>query len=156
MEITVHLLVLVIIGIVCLIIGLFIGLNNTRVFKKELKNLKKHLHTQMEINALGTETQKKEIEKLKKRIENLQSTLTTLNAKTSTEEKRMLLLYDRAIHLMYEKAPGFATSWEMILKEAQAELDNADDGTIKFTKKIIRPSLFKKAKSFIENLDNSE
>ncbi len=154
MEITIHLLVLVILAMVCLLIGLFIGSNNTKILKKELKNLKKHLHSHMEINAIGTETQKKEIEKLKKKIGNLQSTLTTLKAKTSTEEKRMLLLYDRAIHLMYEKAPGFATSWEMILKEAQAELDKADDGTIKFTKKIIRPSLFKKAKSFIGNLDN--
>jgi predicted nucleic acid-binding Zn-ribbon protein len=128
------------------------GVSKRRALKKENESLKNHLHNQMEINAKGAETQNKDIEKLKKRNENLQTTLATLKAKTSTEEKRMLMLYDKAIHLMYEKAPGFAASWEMILKDAQDELDKADDGSEKVTKKIIRPSLLNKAKTFITNV----
>lgn len=156
MEINASLLVGLAIGLIGVIIVWLGGLGKRRSLSKELKELKKHLNNQMEINAKGTETQKKEMEKLKKKNENLQATLATFKAKTSTEEKRMLLIYDKAIHLMYEKAPGFATTWEIIIKEAKDELDMADDGSEKLTKKIIRPSLFSKAKSLLTNQDNNE
>jgi hypothetical protein len=152
METKTTIVVAVVVWLATIIIVWLNGVSKRNALKKENESLKKHLHNQMEINAKGAEAQNKDVEKLKKRNENLQTTLATLKAKTSTEEKRMLMLYDKAIHLMYEKAPGFAASWEMILKDAQEELDKADDGTQKFTKKIIRPSLLNKAKTFIGNI----
>lgn len=152
METKTGVVIAVVVWLATIIIMWLNGISKRSSLKKEVESLKKHLHNQMEINSKGTESQKKEMQKLKKKIENLQTTLATLKGKTSTEEKRMLMLYDKAIHLMYEKAPGFAASWEMILKDAQEELDKADDGSEKVTKKIIRPSLLNKAKTMIENL----
>jgi len=120
------------------------GIGKRRAIAKELKELKKHLHNQMEINAKGLQQKDEELVDLNRRNENLQLTLANLKTKTSIEEKQMLLLYDKAIHLMYERAPGFAPSWEIILKEAEAELDKISDGSAKFTKKLIRPSFFRK------------
>lgn len=120
------------------------GIGKRRAISKELKELKKHLHNQMGVNAKGLQQKDEELIELSKKNENLQLTLANLKTKTSVEEKQMLLLYDKAIHLMYERAPGFAPSWEIILKEAEAELDKISDGSTRFTKKLIRPSFFRK------------
>jgi len=139
---------LIIVGLALWAITLLItwlnGIGKRRAISKELKELKKHLHNQMEINAKGLQQKEEELSELNKKNENLQLTLANLKTKTSVEEKQMLLLYDKAIHLMYERAPGFAPSWEIILKEAETELDQISDGSTKFTKKLIRPSFFRK------------
>lgn len=139
---------LIIVGLALWAITLLItwinGIVKRKAIAKELKELKKHLHNQMGINAKGIQLKEEELIALTKKNENLQLTLANLKTKTSVEEKQMLLLYDKAIHLMYERAPGFAPSWEIILKEAETELDRIDDGSAKFTKKLIRPSFFRK------------
>jgi len=136
-------IVALILWAITLLITWLNGIGKKRAISKELKELKKHLHNQMEINAKGFQLKEEELTALNKKNENLQLTLANLKTKTSVEEKQMLLLYDKAIHLMYERAPGFAPSWEIILKEAESELDKISDGSAKFSKKLIRPSFFR-------------
>jgi GrpB-like predicted nucleotidyltransferase (UPF0157 family) len=119
------------------------GVRKRKALVKEIKELKQYTNTHMNINAKGLEEQERMMRALRKRNENLQLTLATLKAKTTTEEKMLLRVYDRAVHLMYERAPGFSNMWEIIMREARGELMQADDGCTSIAGKIVRPSFFK-------------
>jgi hypothetical protein len=123
------------------IVTWFNGLAKRRGATKELSQLRDHLHNQMQITAKGTQESVREIEQLKKQNENLRITVATLKSKPGRGELQTLQLYDKAIHLMYEKAPGFAPSWEAIMKEVEAEMKQTDTGLTALLRKIVRPSL---------------
>jgi len=105
------------------------------------RQLREHLYTQMTINAKGQQEAAKEMEELKKQCENLRITVASLKNKPSKAELHTLYLYDKAIHLMYEKAPGFAPAWETNLKDAEMELAKANTGLAAWFRKMIHPSL---------------
>jgi hypothetical protein len=117
------------------------GILKRRSLVKELANLKDHLHTHMEISAKGNESSKSELETLKKQTENLRITVATLKAKPGRAELRTLHVYDKALHMMFEKAPGFAPAWESILKEAEQEMEQTEKGFFPLIRKVFRPSL---------------
>lgn len=117
------------------------GVLRRRELRAENQRLKDHLHTQMEVNAKGMEAARKEQAELTDQAQNLRTTLASLSAKPDREKIRTLHLYDKAIHLMYEKSPGFAPAWESVLKEAEAELAKSEKGLIPLVKKVFRPAL---------------
>ena len=108
--------------------------------KNELTKLREHLQTQLEIESEKKELQKKKMEQLKAESENLRITVQTLKLKPRREEMILLQVYDRAIHIMLERAPGFGPTWENTLKEAKKEIDQANKGIIPFIKRVIHPS----------------
>ena len=128
-------------GIALMIIVWFNGLAKKRELSKSLKQLREHLNNQMSITAKGTSEYVREIEQLKQQNENLRITVATLKNKPGRGELHTLQVYDKAIHLMYEKAPGFAPSWEAVIKEVESEMKRADTGLTALFKKIVRPSL---------------
>jgi len=83
---------------------------------------------------------KEEVELLKKQNGNLRISLATLKNKPNKTELQTLYLYDNAIHLMYEKTPGFAPVWENIIKEAKANQAKVDSGIIPWIRKFIAPN----------------
>lgn len=111
-----------------------------RTVTAEKAKYMQHLQTQLEIDAASKETQKKTIETLKAENENMRSMVQYLKQEPKKEEILMLQVYDKAIHLMHERAPGFAPTWEATLREAQVELEKTQKGFIPFIKRIIRPS----------------
>ncbi len=111
-----------------------------RTVTAEKAKYMQHLQTQLEIDAEGKESQKKAIESLKTENENLKSMVQYLKNEPKKEELLMLQAYDKAIHLMHERAPGFAPTWEATLREAHMELERSQKGIIPFFKRIIRPS----------------
>lgn len=117
------------------------GLMKQRACARDNQTLREHLHTQMQINAAGNANTREELEALRKQNENLRITVATLKAKPGRAEVRTLHLYDRAVHLMYAKAPGFASAWESMLKEAEAELEKSESGLVPLIRKVFRPSL---------------
>ena len=117
------------------------GWNRRRALVKDNRLLREHLHTQMTITSQGNRAQHDEIASLKQRNENLRISLAALKNRPDKAELRTLYLYDKAIHLMYEKAPGFAPAWESIIKEAEAEMDKTSTGLVAWVRKAIRPSL---------------
>ena len=131
------------------------GLSKRRVLKKEIKELKTHLHIQMEINAKGNTGSQKELESLKKKNENLRITVATLKNKPGRADLRTLYVYDKAIHKLYEKTPGFAGAWESVLKEADEEIQQTEKGKIPLIRKIFRPSLSREVTPAI-TLDSEE
>ena len=108
--------------------------------KNEKNKLKQHLQIQLEIEAESKERQKQTVDKVKEENENLRASVQTLKLKPRREEIILLQVYDRAIHLMQERAPGFAPTWENTLKEAKTEVDKANRGVIPFIRRVIHPS----------------
>ncbi|HBM15031.1 MAG TPA: hypothetical protein DD381_01575 [Lentisphaeria bacterium] len=111
-----------------------------RTITAEKAKYMQHLQTQLEVDAESKQTQKKTIETLKTENENLKSMVQYLKNEPKKEELLMLQAYDKAIHLMHERAPGFAPTWEATLREAHMELERSQKGIIPFFKRVIRPS----------------
>ncbi len=128
-------------GLAIATIGAISSRLRRRALVKENRVLRDHLHTQMSINAKANQAQTEQIATLTKQNENLRISLAALKNRPDKSEQHALLLYDKAIHLMYENAPGFAPAWENALKVAEQELEKASTGLIPWFRKIIRPSL---------------
>ncbi|MCB1129408.1 MAG: hypothetical protein KDM81_23100, partial [Verrucomicrobiae bacterium] len=117
------------------------GLLRRRELRKEVRALKDQLHRQMTINDKGNEQVLAEVERLRKENENLRITAATLKAKPGRAELVTLNVYDRAIRLLHQRAPGFAPAWEGVLTEAQKEVELTDTGLLAMVRKVFRPSL---------------
>ena len=104
--------------------------------KKELKKLKEHLHTKLEIDSEANEDRKDKIETLKEENANLRVTVQTLNNKPGRKEVRQFYVYQKALDIMLETAPGFAPAWHNALREGEAAVEKVDKGILPFMKKI--------------------
>ncbi len=84
--------------------------------KREIKNLKSHIQTKLEIESESNERKKREIEELKKQNENLRISLQKFIEKPGRRELKQLNLYQKAVEILTVKAPGFAQSWQSALE----------------------------------------
>ncbi|MEM6910278.1 MAG: hypothetical protein AAF555_01735 [Verrucomicrobiota bacterium] len=105
--------------------------------EKEASELQSHLNTQLKINARGNEKTDRDLEQLREQNENLRVTLATYQQKPGRGELRQLQVYERAIRLMNEKAPGFGTAWERALAEGEERVEETDVGFKKLARKIV-------------------
>lgn len=124
-------------------IGLLIALwawasnRGTRAaLRKEINELKNHLHTQMSINAKGYEELKKELETLRKENENLRITVSTLSNKPGRAELKTLHIWDRAIRMLNINSPAFAPAWEAAIAQAKKEMEESDSGVKALVRKV--------------------
>lgn len=106
----------------------------------EMKDLQNHLNTQLKINASGNETLQKELESLRQQNETLRINNTSLQQKPGRAEQRQLQVFETAVRLMREQAPGFAPAWEKAVRQAESDLEAADSGLKKLVRRVI-PSL---------------
>lgn len=107
-----------------------------RELSRNVKKLREHLHTKLEIDSAENERRKAEIDKLKQERDNLRNMVQVMNQKPGRQEFRQTQVYQRAIDIMFEKAPGFAPAWQITLKEAEEEMQNAERGIIPFFKRM--------------------
>lgn len=142
-------------------IGLFIALviymrerSLARKLKKEIEKLKQHIQTKLEIEAESTERMKKEIEELKKQNENLRVSLQVYAEKPGRKELKQLHLYQKAVEILTEKAPGFAQSWQSALRDGEEELKRINIGFIPFVKRLL-PGRSSSQKSIEDKSDSS-
>lgn len=124
------------VGIALWLFFWFRSLLRIRELINNVKKLREHLHTKLEIDSAENERRKQEIEKLKEERDNLRNMVQVMNQKPGRQELRQAQVYQRAIDIMFEKAPGFAPAWQITLKEAEEELQNAERGIIPFFKRI--------------------
>lgn len=130
-----------------LIIGLLIatilwvrGLLKTRELNGNLKKLREHLHTKLEIDSAENERRKGDLEKIKQERDNLRNMVQVLNQKPGRQELRQVQVYQKAIEIMFEKSPGFAPAWQITIKEAEEEIKRAERGIIPFFKRMTTSS----------------
>ncbi len=103
----------------------------------EMRDLQMHLNTQLKITATGSESLTKEIETLKSQNENLRVNLATLQNKPDKLEQRQYRLHEMAITTMREQAPGFAGAWEKAMRQAEQDMDSAENGFQKFVRRVV-------------------
>ena len=103
---------------------------------QDIKKLREHLHTKLEIDSADNERRKAETEKIKQERDNLRNTVQVLNQKPGRQELRQAQIYQKAVEIMFEKSPGFAPAWQITLKEAEEEMRNAERGIIPFIKRM--------------------
>ncbi len=130
-----------------LTIGLFIALIlwvrallKARDLKQNVKKLREHLHTKLEIDSADNERRKVEMEQVKQERDNLRNMVQVLNQKPGRQELRQTQVYQKAVEIMFEKSPGFAPAWQITLKEAEEEMKKAERGIIPFFKRMTTSS----------------
>lgn len=111
-----------------------------RTTKEEMKVLQTHLGTQLKITASGSESLAKEVETLKIQNENLRVNLAALQNKPDKSEQRQFRMQEMAVSTMREQAPGFAGAWEKAIKQAEVDMEKAENGLTKLMRKVV-PSL---------------
>jgi hypothetical protein len=143
--------------------GLFIGLLiaaflwvrgwlKARELNRNLKKLREHLHTKLEIDSAENERRKDETDRLKQERDNLRNMVQVLNQKPGRQELRQVQVYQKAIEIMFEKSPGFAPAWQITVKEAEEEIKQAERGIIPFFKRMTTssPGSSEKSKKTLE------
>lgn len=103
----------------------------------EMRDLEMHLNTQLKINASGNNTIQEKVDSLKEQNETLRVNLAALQNKPGRSELRALHTMETAVRLMREQAPGFASAWEVALRQAENEYDEAVGGLRKLVRKVI-------------------
>lgn len=112
------------------------GWLKARELNGNLKKLREHLHTKLEIDSAENERRKGETDKLKQERDNLRNMVQVLNQKPGRQELRQVQVYQKAIEIMFEKSPGFAPAWQITVKEAEEEIKRAERGIIPFFKRM--------------------
>jgi hypothetical protein len=105
----------------------------------QIKQLRSHLHTQMEVDSEGMKQLKDEAEKLKQVNQNLRITIQTLSTKPEAAELRLLHVYDRAIRIVEKKFPVFVPTWRTVIAHVEKEMKLTDQGTVALVKRVFRP-----------------
>ena len=129
-----------IIGLLIALVLWFRGLLKTREMNGNMKKLREHLHTKLEIDSAENERRKGEMDTVKQERDNLRNMVQVLNQKPGRQELRQVQVYQKAIEIMFEKSPGFAPAWQITMKEAEEELKRAERGIIPFFKRMTSSS----------------
>jgi gas vesicle protein len=108
-----------------------------RELREEVEELREHIHRQMKITAKGNAGLEQELEDLREKNQNLRATVQALENKPGRAELRQLHVYDRAIRLMQERAPGFAGAWESALREAEQQVEEAETGVRALMRRVV-------------------
>ncbi|KAB2892110.1 MAG: hypothetical protein F9K32_01750 [Desulfobulbaceae bacterium] len=138
-----------------LTLGLFIcivvyirGFLRRRELTKEVERLRTHLHTKLEIDSADNERRKNELNTLRQERDNLRITVQSLNQKPGRKEIRQYFIYQTALDIMFEKAPGFAPAWQITLKEAEGLFEKSERGVVPLLKRLMPTTPDKQAEEY--------
>jgi hypothetical protein len=119
-----------------------------RELSREISNLKSHLHTKLEIDSADNEKRKQELIALRQERDNLRITVQSLNQKPGRREIRQFYIYQTALDIMFEKAPGFAPAWQITLKEAERLFEKSEQGVVPLLKRLVPTSTNKQVEEY--------
>jgi Ribonuclease G/E len=108
-----------------------------RRLEQELRDLQRHLHTQLKIQASGQEAVTHELDRMRQQNETLRMNLALLQQKPGRAELRQLQVQELAVRALRTQAPGFAPAWENALEQAEAELQAGESGLKQFMRRWI-------------------
>ena len=115
------------------------GLAKRSEARREVRRLREHLNTQMDITQRGNTALKTELDTLKTQNENLRVQVREWQTKPGRGEMRQLAVYDRAIRILNQNAPGFSPVWEKAVKESEEEIAATDTGVTSVLRRAFRP-----------------
>jgi uncharacterized membrane protein YciS (DUF1049 family) len=135
-------------GILFTIIIYIRGFLRRQELSKEVSRLRAHLHTKLEIDSSENERRKSELDRLKQERDNLRITVQSLNQKPGRKEIRQYFIYQTALDIMFEKAPGFAPAWQITLKEAESLFEKSEKGVVPLLKRLMPTTPDKQAEEY--------
>ena len=135
-------------GILFSIVILIRGFLRRRELSAEVSRLRNHLHTKLEIDSNENERRKSEMDSLKQERDNLRITVQSLNQKPGRKEIRQYYIYQTALDMMFEKAPGFAPAWQITLKEAERVFDDSEKGVVPLLKRLMPTNTGKQVEEY--------
>ena len=135
-------------GLVFCIIIYIRGFIRRNELNREVNRLRSHLHTKLEIDSTENERRKAELERLKQERDNLRITVQSLNQKPGRKEIRQYFVYQTALDIMFEKAPGFAPAWQITLKEAEGLFEKSEKGVVPLLKRLMPSTPDKQAEEY--------
>ncbi len=135
-------------GLVLCIVIYIRGFLRRVELSKEVDRLRAHLHTKLEIDSAENERRKAELERLKQERDNLRITVQSLNQKPGRKEIRQYFIYQTALDIMFEKAPGFAPAWQITLKEAESLFEKSEKGVVPLLKRLMPTTPDKQAEEY--------
>ena len=103
----------------------------------EMRDLETHLNTQLKINASGNNAVHEQVDSLKEQNETLRVNLAAMQNKPGRGELRQLHTMENAVRIMRERSVGFASAWEVALRQAESEYDESVGGLRKLVRKVI-------------------
>ncbi len=118
------------IGLILVLLTWLAALTKRGELRREVRRLREHLNTQMDITQRGNAAMKTELDSLKTQNENLRVAVKEWQTKPGRGEMRQLSIYDRAIRILNQNAPGFSPVWEKAVKESEAELVESESGSM--------------------------
>ena len=124
------------------------GFLRRRELNKEVERLRGHLHTKLEIDSADNERRKNELINLRQERDNLRITVQSLNQKPGRKEIRQYFIYQTALDIMFEKAPGFAPAWQITLKEAESLFEKSERGVVPLLKRLMPTTPDKQAEEY--------
>lgn len=136
------------IGLVICILIYIRGYFRRNELTKEINRLRSHLHTKLEIDSSENERRKTELDRLKQERDNLRITVQSLNQKPGRKEIRQYFIYQTALDIMFEKAPGFAPAWQITLKEAEGLFEKSEKGMVPLLKRLMPTTPDKQAEEY--------
>ena len=128
-----------VVGLILVVLTWLSGLNKSREARREVKRLREHLNTQMDITSRGNTAMRSELDNLKSQNENLRVAVKEWQTKPGRNEMRMLAVYDRAIRILNQNAPGFSPVWERAVKESEEEFVSSESGMSGMLRRAFRP-----------------
>ncbi len=135
-------------GVVICIVVYVRGFLRRRELAKEIERLRNHLHTKLEIDSADNERRKNELTALRQERDNLRITVQSLNQKPGRKEIRQYFIYQTALDIMFEKAPGFAPAWQITLKEAEGLFEKSERGVVPLLKRLMPTTPDKQAEEY--------
>jgi len=105
----------------------------------EIKKLREHLQSHMEISHEGNVQRREELDRLRTENENLRVTVKAWQQKPDRRELRMLHVYDQAARQLMKTAPGFAPHWEGAVEAAERVIEAEDRGVFAFARRLVLP-----------------
>ena len=118
------------VGLALVLLTWIMGLAKRGELRREVRRLREHLNTQMDITQRGNSAMKTELDSLKTQNENLRVAVKEWQTKPGRGELRQLSIYDRAIRILNQNAPGFSPVWEKAVKESENELAESESGSM--------------------------
>ncbi len=118
------------VGLILVFLTWIAALTKRGELRREVRRLREHLNTQMDITQRGNAAMRTELDSLKTQNENLRVAVKEWQTKPGRGEMRQLSIYDRAIRILNQNAPGFSPVWEKAVKESEAELVESESGSM--------------------------
>jgi hypothetical protein len=106
---------------------------------QQMNKLREQLQLKMEIDSDAESHRRKKIEQLQKENENLRIKVQDYRNKPRRDSERQAQIYERALAIMHERAPGFSGAWQKAYQDAEGEMEDSERGLLNFAKRALLP-----------------